>query len=103
MIIFQIFLLLFACNLAVAEHLYQYIDKSGNLVVTNKKTPGSTPFYLGTNEDARHKILQEELEHEKTAIKQINAMPGDKIASYNNDKALHQRNINILTKQLNQD
>lgn len=87
----------------IADDLYQYTDKSGNMVISNKKTQGSRKFYIGTNEDARNKILEEELEHEKTAIKQINAMPEKKINAYNNDIALHQKNIAILTKQLNQE
>lgn len=102
---FQIFLfILFIYDQVIAENLYQYTDISGNLVISNKKPAGSKKFYLGTNEDARHKILQEELEHEKAAIKQLNNMQEtNKISLYDVDILLHQKNINVLTQQLNQE
>lgn len=97
-------LLIMLVSSVSAENLYQYTDNSGNLVITNKKTSSGTRFYLGTNENARHKILEEELQHEKAAINQIrqSTQTNSTIALYNNDISLHQKNIDILTKQLNQ-
>jgi hypothetical protein len=102
--IWRFALLLFFCGQLLAADLYQYTDKSGNLVITNKNVSGSTKFELNTT--PRHKILQEELDHEKLALEQSRVLQKqntdkNKIDLYNNDINQHEKNINILTKQLN--
>ncbi|MCC2625128.1 MAG: hypothetical protein K0R14_1001 [Burkholderiales bacterium] len=87
----------------MATDLYQYTNKAGNLVISNKNVSGSTKFEFTTT--PRHKILQEELDHEKSALQQSQALQKhntdkNKIDLYSNDINQHEKNISILTKQL---
>ena len=78
------------------SHIYEYIDKSGNLVISNK------PQSSGN----RYKILQEELSHEKQALNDAKEALKNKPAPpkqeqlLNNSIKEHQKNIDILNKQL---
>jgi uncharacterized protein (DUF342 family) len=90
----------------MADNLYQYTDSSGNLVISNKNPNGSTKPNLPTNKTARHKILQEELDHEIYALKQCQKLQEqsttkDNLDLYSKDIDKHEKNINVLTKQLN--
>jgi hypothetical protein len=100
-------LCMFLCfNLIIADEIYQYKDPSGNLVISNKKPSGNQiGVYLSPREDARHKILQEELNHEQLALASSQvllkqATTKDESEMLTTDIALHQKNIGILTKQL---
>lgn len=111
MVIFKLlFLLLTLSSQIIAEDLYQYTDKSGNLVIGNKKTNGGSLFPLETgtgspDKNTRRKILREELAHEIFALKQSLKLQEQDTASnkalYYKDITRHQNNINVLTKQLN--
>ncbi|HLX52698.1 MAG TPA: hypothetical protein VKR58_02100 [Aquella sp.] len=109
MMIFKLlFLMLVSCAMAQADNLYQYTDQSGNLVISNKNPNGGTKTALTTNETARRTILKEELEHEITALKQSQKLQEqnttkDKMDLYSKDIKGHEKNINVLTKQLNQE
>jgi hypothetical protein len=116
-----------------AEEIYQYTDNNGNTVISNRATKNAhklnlpaltytTTSAVGTNtrnkRNSRTEILKGELEREKQALKNTQALleqnKGLKVA--NNDKeqkqALerqktleasiieHKKNIEILTKQL---
>ncbi len=90
----------------MSEDLYQYTDKSGNLVISNKNIKGSVKLDLKTT--TRQKILQEELEHEQLALKKSKKLQEDNLTKnkadlYLDDIATHEKNINVLTKQLNQE
>src|SRR6185437_742600 len=102
------FPILFLCGQIMAQDLYQYTNKSGNLVISNKNPTGDTKPNLAKNETARRKILKEELEHEIKALKQSLKLQEentthDKVDLYTKDIDGHQKNINVLTKQLNQE
>jgi hypothetical protein len=107
--IFQLlFPILFFCGQIMADDLYQYADKSGNLVISNKSPTGDTKPNLNTNETSRRKILKEELKHEIEALKQSQKLQEqntthDKMDLYSKDIDRHEKNINVLTKQLNQE
>ncbi len=101
--VWQFALLLVLSGHLLATDLYQYTDKSGNLVITNKNISGSTKFDLPTT--PRHKILQEELDHEKLALQQTRELQKqntdkNKVDLYRTDIDQHEKNISLLTKQL---
>lgn len=154
----NIVLLLSIFTLVNADDIYQYVDKNGTTVFSNKPVKGAkkvnlppitvyaspmtkndynaagytTPVTakkakntssigiqnLGTNEVGRNQILSEELEHEKQALsdaqKALEAGKQTKLDSEKNNpdqyqarmQALqdavteHEKNIDILTKQL---
>lgn len=154
----NIVLLLSIFTLVNADDIYQYVDKNGTTVFSNKPVKGAkkvnlppitvyaspmtkndynaagytTPATvkkaknnstigtqnLGTNEVGRNQILSEELEHEKQALndaqKALEAGKQTKLDSEKNNpdqyqarmQALqdavteHEKNIDILTKQL---
>lgn len=143
----------------MADDIYQYIDKSGTTVYSNKPVKGAKKVNLppitvyaspmtkndynarsytesstrknktvkmvtrqsvpaGTNEEGRNQILAEELEHEKQALedarKALNTAKDTKLDSEKNNLAQyqdriqalqdavteHQKNIDILSRQL---
>jgi hypothetical protein len=83
------------CLLCYADNgIYQYTDKNGNLVLSNKPKTSNT----------RYKVLSEELAHEKQALIKANeslatSSPKQEDFLKNTIKA-HQKNIDILNKQL---
>ena len=84
------------------NNIYQYIDKNGNLTVSNKPKANNLRF----------QILLEELDHEnKSLIEAQNLLaesikPGNSKENPEHDELLkttikeHQKNIKILNKQL---
>ncbi len=83
------------CLLCYADNsIYQYTDKNGNLVLSNKPKTSST----------RYKILSEELAHEQQALIKANeslAANSPKQEEFlKNTIKEHQKNIDILNKQL---
>lgn len=112
------YLILILCNLVIAEDVYQYQNASGNMVIGNQKPAGyiirqnasasQIDNYISPRENSRNKILQEELNHEKLALLQSQKLLTQAIGQKNRldildkDIALHHKNIEILTKQLNQ-
>ncbi len=83
------------CILCYADNgIYRYVDKNGNLVVSNKPQISNTRF----------RVLSEELAHERQALIQANeslATSSPKQEQFlKNTIKEHQKNINILNKQL---
>ncbi len=83
------------CLLCYADNsIYQYIDKNGNLVLSNKPKTSNT----------RYKVLSEELAHEKQALIKANeslaASSPIQEQFLKNTINEHQKNIDILNKQL---
>jgi hypothetical protein len=107
MIFILLFPVLFFYGQVMADDLYQYTDKTGNLVISNKNPASDTKPNLATNETARRKILKDELHHEIEALKQSQQLQEQSTShakmDFSQDIAAHQKNINVLTKQLNQE
>ena len=83
------------CLLCYADNgIYQYTDKNGNLVLSNKPKASNT----------RYKVLSEELAHETQALIKANeslATSSHKQEGFlQNTIKVHQKNIDILKKQL---
>ncbi len=120
--------LIFLITYTIASDIFEYTDKNGNLVLTNKPTANATKVNLAdVNTDSsslltkeeitRRKILMEELDREKNAYQDANFMlqqaqaaklnAKDSIRYKEHIKLLqnavieHQKNIDTLTGTIN--
>ncbi|MCC2645807.1 MAG: hypothetical protein K0R94_1585 [Burkholderiales bacterium] len=96
--------ILIICTSIVAENIYQYTDKSGNLVVGNTGKFTASADKTVTSQNVRRRVLEEELEHEIRSLQTLLASKHNAANNeYANEIVKRQNNINRLTKQLNQE
>lgn len=102
-----LFPILFFCGQIMAGDLYQYTDKSGNLIISNKNPAGETKPDSYVNETKRRTVLKAELKHEIDELRQSQKLQEQSTNNakmdFSEDIKGHEKNINVLTKQLNQE